>query len=76
MVLSGAQPPWLFVAFPGFAIAFGGACYLLFFLRCLSRPRNLVDTSLEEMMLLHGGGHGQTQERQEVPCARRSAGRR
>jgi hypothetical protein len=27
----------------------------------LSRPRILVDTSLEEMMLLQGGEHGETQ---------------
>jgi hypothetical protein len=27
------------------------------------RPRILVDTSLEEMMLLQGGGHGETQAR-------------
>jgi len=24
MALSGAQPPWLFVAFPGFAVFFAG----------------------------------------------------
>ena len=34
MALSGAQPPWLFVAFPGFAVFFAGTWYLLFFLRC------------------------------------------
>jgi len=34
MALSGAQPPWLFVAFPGFAVFFAGNWYLLFLLRC------------------------------------------
>src|SRR5438552_18112755 len=34
MALSGAQPPWLFVAFPGFGICFAGTFYLLFLLRC------------------------------------------
>jgi nucleoside-diphosphate-sugar epimerase len=29
--------------------------------RLVSRPRILVDTSLEEMMLLQGGEHGETQ---------------
>lgn len=29
----------------------------------VSRPRILVDTSLEEMMLLQGGGHGETEAR-------------
>jgi hypothetical protein len=32
-------------------------------LRTFCRPRILVDTSLEEMMLLQGGGHGETQAR-------------
>ena len=34
MALSGAEPPWLFVAFPGIAVFFAGTCYLVFFLRC------------------------------------------
>jgi hypothetical protein len=36
MALSGAQPPWLFIAFPGLAVFFVGTWYLLFFLRCPS----------------------------------------
>jgi hypothetical protein len=34
MALSGAQPPWAFVAFPGFTAFLAGTWYLLFFLRC------------------------------------------
>jgi hypothetical protein len=35
MVLSGAEPPWLFfVVFPGFAAFFAGTWYLMFGLRC------------------------------------------
>lgn len=34
MALSHAQPPWLFVAFPGFAVFLAGTWYLVFFLRC------------------------------------------
>ena|SRR5437667_11937451 len=34
MALSGAQPLWLVVAFPGFVVFFAGTWYLLFFLRC------------------------------------------
>ena len=34
MILSGAEPPWLFIAFPGFVVFFAGTLYLLFFLRC------------------------------------------
>ena len=34
MALSGAQPPWFFVAIPGFVVFFAGTWYLLFFLRC------------------------------------------
>ena len=30
-------------------------------LRCVSRPGVSLDTLLEEMMLLQGGGHGETQ---------------
>jgi hypothetical protein len=34
MALSGGEPPWLFVAFPGFAVFLAGTFYLFFFLRC------------------------------------------
>jgi hypothetical protein len=36
----------------------------------ISRPRVSLDTSLGSMMLLQGGGHGQTQERGKVTRAR------
>jgi len=34
MGLSGAEPPWVFLAVPGFLVFFAGTFYLLFFLRC------------------------------------------
>ena len=36
----------------------------------LSRPTVSLDTSLEGMMVLHGGGHGETQGGQEGTRAR------
>jgi hypothetical protein len=42
--------------------------------RVLSRPRVSLDTSLEGMMVLQGGSHEQTQEREEGP-GRRGGGR-
>ncbi|MGH2608061.1 MAG: ABC transporter substrate binding protein, partial [Tepidiformaceae bacterium] len=42
----------------------------------LSRPRISLDTPLEDMMVLHGGAHGETQGTQEVTRARSRTGRR
>ena len=41
--------------------------------RLVSRSKVWVDTLLGDMMLSQGGGHGQTQERQEVPGGGRGA---
>jgi maleate isomerase len=42
----------------------------------LSRPRILLDTPLEAMMVLRGGGHGETQGEPAVTRARGAVGRR
>ena len=42
----------------------------------LSRPRISLDTLLEDMMVLQGGGHGETQGKPEVTRARGRGGRR
>jgi hypothetical protein len=36
MLLGAGEPPWLFLAIPGFAVFFAGTLYLLLFLRCPS----------------------------------------
>lgn len=51
-------------------------CILSSGTRDLSRPRASLDTLLGSIMLSQGGGHGQTEESQEVIGGRAGGGER